>query len=37
MADAHWEGECGHKEAAAKLKQLLHIHSITDAMEDLQT
>ena len=37
MSSAHWNGECGHKEAAAMLKDMLQLASVMDAMEDLQT
>lgn len=37
MLSAHWDGECGHKEAAAMLKDMLQLASVMDAMEDLQT
>lgn len=37
MSSAHWNGECGHKEAAAMLKDMLQLASIMDAMEELQT
>ena len=37
MSSAHWDGECGHKEAAAMLKDMLQLAGIMDAMEDLQT
>ena len=37
MSSAHWDGECGHKEAAAMLKDMLQLASVMDAMEDLKT
>lgn len=37
MSSAHWDGECGHKEAAAMIKDMLQLSSVLDAMEDLRT
>ena len=37
MHSAHWDGGCGHKEAAAMLKDMLQLAGVMDAMEDLKT